>query len=186
MKPFNPIRLLLLSLLLLLWLNAAHANAANECAPWQKVTVNQLHSSKQLDFCQLMAQRPVLIVNTASHCGFTGQFKGLEALYQRYKDRGLLVVGVPSNSFYQEAKDAATTAEVCYKNYGVSFVMTESLSVKGDDSHPLFRHLAAQTTAPNWNFNKYLVAPNGEVLAHFPSRIDPGDPEFVRAIETLL
>ena len=136
----NPIRLLMLALLILLWVKSLDAKAATQCATWQDHRVGQLHSNSEIELCALLGQQPVLIVNTASHCGFTGQFTGLEQLHQRYRKQGLVVVGVPSNSFRQEAKSAAKTAEVCYKNYGVSFTMTEALEVRGDRAHPLFRH----------------------------------------------
>lgn len=182
----NPIRLLMLSLLMLLWVKSLDAKAAAPCAKWQDHRVGKLHSSSEVSLCELMSQRPVLIVNTASHCGFTGQFAGLEQLHQRYRDEGLVVVGVPSNSFNQEAKSAAKTAEVCYKNYGVSFTMTEALAVRGDQAHALFKHLGSETQPPQWNFSKYLVDRDGKVRAYFPSHVAPDDAQLNEAIKNLL
>jgi len=127
------------------------------------------------------------VVNTASHCGFTPQFKGLEALYQRYKDDGLEVLGVPSDDFFQESDDEAETAEVCYVNYGVTFTMTQTQAVRGRDATPLFRELAEQAgQAPRWNFYKYVVDRQGRVVAHFSSKVKPDDPRLIAAVEKAL
>lgn len=146
----------------------------------------RLHSSERVNLCRVAAGRPLLIVNTASHCGFTSQFKGLEALHQKYRERGLVVVGFPSDSFNQESADAAETAEVCYVNYGVKFTMVETTPVKGADANPVFRELARQSREPAWNFNKYLVSADGKVVQHFGSRVSPDSPELTSAIEKLL
>lgn len=164
----------------------ADAEVSAECPALFQHTLQRLHSSEQVDLCEVLAGKPVLVVNTASYCGFTRQFGGLEALYQAYRGRGLEILGVPSNDFRQEARDEASTAEVCYVNYGVTFTMTAPQNVRGADAHPLFQVLAAATTAPAWNFNKYLVAADGEVVAHFSSRVAPDDPRLVEALEALL
>lgn len=160
--------------------------AEGSCAAWLDHTVDELHSSDQLNLCTLTANKPALLVNTASYCGFTYQFEGLETLYQRYKDQGLAVVGFPSDDFDQEADDEATTAEVCYENYGVSFPMSQTLSVASDDAHPVFQHLAAEQGKPEWNFNKFLVDADGQVVERFPSSVEPDSEELARAIENLL
>jgi len=144
--------------------------------------LTKLRSDERIDLCQF-AGKPLLIVNTASHCGFTPQFKGLEALYQKYKAQGLEVIGVPSNDFNQEDPDLEKTAEICYVNYGVTFTMTEPQPVTGDAAIPLFKDLSAQSSAPRWNFYKYVVSPQGKVLASFSSRTKPDDKKLQQAIE---
>jgi glutathione peroxidase len=101
-----------------------------------------LRSRDSVNLCQAYKGKPVLLVNTASHCGFTPQFKGLETLYQEYKDQGLVVAGFPSDSFNQEADSAEKTAEICYINYGVTFDMYAEIPVKEGEAHPLFAELA--------------------------------------------
>ncbi|MDR9452742.1 MAG: glutathione peroxidase [Wenzhouxiangella sp.] len=133
----------------------------------------RLASSERVDVCQAYGDRLVLVVNTASQCGFVGQFEGLEALYQRYRDQGLMVVGFPSNDFNQEHADENKTAEVCELNYGVSFPMMATTSVKGEGANPLFRRLTNASQAPGWNFNKYLINPTTGAVAHFGARAAP-------------
>lgn len=162
------------------------AAQAADCPPLlaQQGHLQKLRSKVDLDLCGLYAGKPLLVVNTASHCGFTPQFKGLEAIYQRYKGQGLEVLGVPSDDFKQEADDAAETAQVCYVNYGVTFNMTQVQPVRGDDAIPLFRELARQADqAPRWNFYKYVVDRQGRVVAQFPSLTKPDDPALQAAIE---
>lgn len=128
-----------------------------------------LHRAEVVNLCERFANKPLLVINTASYCGFTPQFKQLEALYLRYKDKGVEFIGVASNSFNQEDSDEAKTASICYVNYGVSFTMLAPVAVKGDKAHPLFQQLAVQSQPPQWNFNKYLVDSNGNVLRHYAS-----------------
>lgn len=156
------------------------------CAQWMDYEVSKLHTDETIDLCEATAGKPVLLVNTASYCGFTYQFTGLETLYQRFKDDGLVVIGFPSDDFNQEDDDAAKTAEVCYINHGVTFLMSDVVKVKGGDAHPIFAHLSAETEEPGWNFNKYLVNQNGEVLVHFGSRVEPDSTEMITAIEAML
>ena len=127
-------------------------------------TMKQLHSSKMLNLCDVTDGKPVLLVNTASHCGFTDQFGDLEAIHEKYKDRGLVVLGVSSDSFNQEAKDEAEAAEVCFKNFGVTFTMLSTVPVKGENAHPLFKEVASQDQYPRWNFYKYMISPEGKVV----------------------
>lgn len=127
----------------------------------------------------------VLVVNTASKCGFTPQFEKLEALNKRYGDRGLAILGFPSDNFMgQEYDEAEKTAEVCYVNYGVTFPMFSKVDVKGDAAHPLFRRLAEQTRAPGWNFHKYLITAEG--VRDFKSSVEPDDPAIIEAVEAAL
>ncbi len=146
----------------------------------------KLHSQETVNLCADYAGKPLLIINTASHCGFTPQFKGLEALHNKYEDKGLVVLGFSSNDFRQEAGSEAKAAKVCYLNYGVTFTMLAPTSVKGATANPLFKELARQSKAPRWNFNKYLVAPSGEVIQHFGSTTTPDSPILIQSIEGLL
>ena len=158
---------------------------AADCPPLLKAQgeLQQLRSKERIDLCQRFAGKPLLVVNTASHCGFTGQFKGLEALYQRYRGQGLEVLGVPSDDFRQEADDAAETATVCYVNYGVTFSMSAVQKVTGQEAIPLFRNLAAQSGPPRWNFYKYVIDRQGKVVASFSSMTGPDDAKLLAAVE---
>lgn len=149
-------------------------------------TMRRLHSGEAVDLRARYAGKALLIVNTASFCGFTKQFAKLEALHKAYKDRGLVVVGFPSDDFRQEADDEGRTAEVCFVNYGVTFDMYSPIPVRGGDAHPLFRELARQSGAPRWNFYKYVVDRKGRVVAHFSSLVEPDAPELRAAIEKAL
>ncbi|MBO3277721.1 glutathione peroxidase [Pseudomonas schmalbachii] len=157
---------------------------AADCPALLQGELMKLRSKESLDLCELYAGKPLVVVNTASHCGFTPQFKGLEALYQRYKAQGLEVLGVPSDDFKQEAADSAETAKVCYGNYGVTFNMTAVQHVTGDEAIPLFRDLTQQSgQAPRWNFYKYVVDRQGRVVGQFSSKTTPDDPALQAAVE---
>ncbi|MCK0153189.1 glutathione peroxidase [Alcanivorax sp. S6407] len=146
---------------------------ASDCPALFDTQVRKLHSKDSLDLCALTRGHTTLVVNTASRCGYTGQFKGLESLYQRYKDQGLVIIGFPSDDFRQELNDEAETAKVCYINYGVTFPMAATSKVKGADANPVFRTLTEATEAPGWNFNKYLVSADGQAVQHFPASEKP-------------
>jgi glutathione peroxidase len=156
------------------------------CPDFLNQDVKPLGKTDTVNLCERYAGKPMLIVNTASHCGFTPQFKGLEKLYKAYRDKGFVVAGFPSDDFKQEADSATETAKVCYVNYGVTFDMYAEVHVKGSDAHPLFRELGAKTEEPSWNFNKYLVDRDGNVVAHFGSMTSPEDKDLQAAIEKLL
>jgi glutathione peroxidase len=144
--------------------------------------MKQLHSSKILNVCDVVNGHPVLLVNTASHCGFSGQFADLEALHETYKDRGLVVIGVASNSFDQEAKTEEEAAEVCFKNFGVTFTMMAPVPVKGANAHPLFQEMARQAGAPRWNFYKYLLNADGKVVESWSSFGMPDDDDLAAVL----
>lgn len=161
--------------------------AANECPVLLQHELPELRSKETIDLCQQFQGKALVVVNTASFCGFAPQFKGLEALYQRYRQEGLVVLGVPSDDFFQESDDAAETAEVCYVNYGVTFPMAQTQPVRGSDAIPLFRELAEQSGgAPRWNFYKYVVDRNGRVVDYFSSKVEPDDPKLIEAVEKAL
>lgn len=169
----------------LAWSSAHAISEPAKCPDYLNTEMRRLHSQETANLCEFyQAGKPVVIVNTASHCGFTKQFGGLEKLYQKYKDQGLVVLGFPSNSFNQEEKSEEGTARVCYKNYGVTFPMFEHVDVKGKDAHPLFAYLAEQTEAPAWNFNKYLV--DGDQVRHYGSRVAPEGSELETAVTQAL
>jgi glutathione peroxidase len=149
-------------------------------------TFKRLQDEAPQDLCQY-AGKVVLVVNTASYCGFTKQYDGLEKLYAKYASRGLVVLGFPSNDFKQEDADSKKIADLCYNTYGVKFPMFATTPVSGDAANPLYATLAKTTgNQPKWNFNKYLIDRNGKVLDYFPSKITPEDPELVGKIEKAL
>jgi len=165
---------------------AVSSTAAASCPAWMDQSFKQLHSSNTINLCDEYNSKPLLIVNTASHCGFTHQFSGLEALQQRYQQEGLRVVGFASNDFRQAAKSEAEAASICYENYGVTFTMMAPISVKGGDAHPLFKTIAAKSQAPSWNFNKFLVSADGSEIKHFGSSVSPESSELNEAIKRFL
>lgn len=141
----------------------------------------------QLDLGTLRG-RPTLIVNTASKCGFTPQYEGLQQLHETYAERGLQVLGCPSEDFAgQELDTAGEIGAFCQKNYGVTFTLTEKMSVRADP-HPLWSELARQpeSGSPGWNFTKYLVGADGKLIARFSTKTKPQDPKVVAAIEGAL
>lgn len=134
------------------------------------------------------AGRPILVVNTASRCGFTGQLAGLQTLHERFGERGLVVIGVPSNDFRQELEDNAAVAAFCQGRFGVTFPMAEISSVRGAQAHPFYRWAARERPgeAPRWNFHKYLIGPDGRISATFATTTEPTDPRVIAAIERLV
>lgn len=171
----------------------AHAEPpAPTCPAVLHHTFARLQDEKAQDLCQY-AGKVVLVVNTASYCGFTPQYKGLEALYERYRERGLVVLGFPSNDFAQEPGDNKEIAEFCENTYNVKFPMFAKSSVKvnikapAPDANPLFVDLVRRTRAvPSWNFNKYLISRDGESVTHYGTTIPPSDAGFVKDVENLL
>lgn len=160
--------------------------AQAECPAYLSHDVRKLRSHEQINLCSEFRGKPIVIVNTASYCGFTPQFQGLEALYRRYVDRGLVVVGIPSNDFKQAAPDEETAARVCYLNYGVTFTMLSQQKVRGPDAHPLFQELNRSAGPPSWNFNKYLINRDGKVIERFDSTVEPMSARMRAAVERVL
>jgi glutathione peroxidase len=160
--------------------------AAPACPPLLRHTFGRLQDDQPQPLCQY-AGKVLLVVNTASYCGYTGQYEGLEALHARYAARGLVVMGFPSNDFNQESDDKAKIAELCFNTYGVKFPMFAPSQVTGRDANALFAGLAHATgQPPKWNFHKYVVDRRGQPVAAFASRVTPGDAALVAAIEKAL
>ncbi len=137
--------------------------------------------------------KAILLVNVASKCGFTPQYSALESLYEKYKDRGLVIVGIPANNF--GAQEPGTNQEIktfCTRTYHVSFPMMSKVSVKGDDTTPLYQFLTDPSTDPKhsgeikWNFTKFLISRNGEIAARFEPNVTPDSPELTAAVEKAL
>ena len=146
----------------------------------------KLRSSEQINFCEQFQDKAMLVVNTASQCGFTHQFKSLEKVHQRYGDK-LAIIGFPSDDFKQEYSDSKKVADVCYINYGVTFTMLEPSKVTGENANKLFQQLRAKTgESPKWNFNKYLISLDGSSVKHFSSSVEPESLEMIEAIESFI
>ncbi|MCF6445056.1 glutathione peroxidase [Nereida sp. MMG024] len=140
----------------------------------------------QIDF-DAWQGRPVLVVNTASRCAFTKQYDALQALYDRYRARGLVVLAVPSQDFRQELGDNAAVKEFCELNFNLDMPMTEITSVKGPQAHPFYAWVRQETGfVPEWNFNKVLIDPDGAVAATWRSRVRPLSGEITKKIEAML
>jgi glutathione peroxidase len=166
--------------------SAPKAAAPGNCPALLNQQFPRLQDEKPQNLCQY-AGKVLLVVNTASYCGFTPQYKGLEDLYSRYRDRGLVVLGFPSNDFAQETGSNKDIADFCENTFGVKFPMFGKSEVRGSGANPLFKELAARTgRQPLWNFHKYLVARDGTVVAQFSSLTAPEEKAFVAAIEKQL
>ena len=134
--------------------------------------------------------KAVLVVNTASFCGYTPQYTGLESLWEDYKAKGLVIVGVPANDFgSQEPGSNTEIKKFCESKYDVSFPLASKVVVKGDDAHPFYKWAAAKLGAdnvPKWNFHKYLIDTKGNLVAAFPSKVEPKSPELIAAVDKAL
>ena len=151
-------------------------------------TFRKLASDDEVRLCEAYADKVILVVNTASKCGNTPQYDGLEKLYSEYGEDGLVVLGFPSNDFLgQEPGTEAEIAEFCRLTYGVKFPMFEKVTVKEGDAHPFYAALAENAgTYPTWNFHKYLIGRDGELIREFSPRTQPNADELVAAIEDAL
>lgn len=165
---------------------APSAQANTDCHELLNFSATKLRSSEKINFCERFAGKVLLVVNTASQCGFTPQFKGLEKLNKAYGDK-LAIVGFPSNDFRQEYTDTEKVADVCYFNYGVTFTMLEPSSVKGEGANKVFKSLRERTgEQPSWNFNKYLISADGKTTKHFSSSVKPMGDELRGEIDAVL
>ena len=165
----------------------AKPQQATSCPALLDHQFKRLQDEAPQNLCQY-AGKVALVVNTASYCGYTSQYEGLEALYARYRERGLVVLGFPSNDFGgQEPGGSKQIAELCFNTYGVKFPMFAKSVVTGKNANPLHAQLAsASGQAPEWNFHKYLVGRDGKLVASFPSRVTPLDGKLVAAVEKAL
>lgn len=172
------------TLALLLFTHTAHAACAGSLL---EVDARRLTGAPE-KLCETYAGKVVLVVNTASQCGYTPQYEGLEKLYQKYRSQGLVVLGFPSDEFGgQEPGSDAEIAKFCKLNFGVQFPMFSKGSVKGEAPQPLYRKLiAASGEAPAWNFHKYLVGRDGRRVSAYPSKVKPDDATLLAAIEAEL
>jgi len=166
---------------------AAARGTGAACPALLDKTFPRLQDEKPQSLCQY-AGKVLLVVNTASYCGFTSQYKGLGALYARYKDHGLVVMGFPSNDFgNQEPGSSTQIAEFCQNTYGVKFPMFAKSTVKGDGANPLYAELIRQSgTTPKWNFYKYVVSRDGRAVTAYSSMTAPDDADLIRDIEQRL
>jgi glutathione peroxidase len=166
------------------WAQAAAAPMS--CPAVLQHTAERLQDEKPQSLCQYAGQ-VVVVVNTASYCGFTSQYKGLEALYARYKNKGLVVLGFPSNDFSQEPDNNQKIADFCESTFGVKFPMFSKTAVRGEQAAPFFKQLTRLTqTAPKWNFYKYVISRDGQRVTAYSSMTGPQDKAFLQEIEQLL
>jgi glutathione peroxidase len=172
----NNVKLVVLLLAFSSYVHAACNNAFD-------FNPKKLHSNEKINFCEAFSGKVLLVVNTASRCGFTPQFRELEATYKQYREQGLEIVGFPSADFNQEYTEEEKIAEVCYMNYGVTFPMLAESSVRGPDTNPFFAWLSRESGhTPQWNFNKYLIDTNGKVIRGYPSHVTPENNEFRKTL----
>ena len=171
-----------------LLLACASAPAVACDSPLLDQDFRRLAADEQVNLCEAYADQVILVVNTASKCGNTPQYDGLEKLYDHYGEQGLVVLGFPSNDFLgQEPGTEEQIEEFCRLTYGVEFPMFEKTTVKEGNAHPFFTQLAeAAGTYPTWNFHKYLIGRDGRVVAEFSPRTQPNDPALVAALEQAL
>lgn len=184
-------RKIFMPILALTYIVCSTATSASEikaeaCPAYLNHEFKRLHSSETINLCSLYNGKPMIVVNTASHCGYTPQFKGLESLYEKYKEQGVEIIGFASDDFKQAAKNEKEAATICYKNYGVTFTMLSPTHVKGDQANPVFAYLNAQADKPSWNFNKYLISSDGKAVTRFGSKTKPLKSKLEKALQQAL
>ena len=166
---------------------AAAASASTAACPaLLRQTFARLQDEAPQNLCQY-AGRVLLVVNTASYCGYTSQYEGLEALYARYAGQGLVILGFPSNDFEQEPGSGKEIADFCFNTYGVKFPMFSKTPVSGPQANPFYASLRSSTgIAPKWNFHKYLIDRKGQVVASYVSNVTPDNPKLVADLRRAL
>ncbi|HSV60280.1 MAG TPA: glutathione peroxidase [Variovorax sp.] len=164
----------------------AQGSVPAACPPLLRHSFDRLQDEKPQSLCQYSG-KVLLVVNTASFCGFTRQYQGLEALDRKYRAKGLVVLGFPSNDFSQETGSNKDVADFCENTFGVKFPMFVKSSVRGREANPLFQELAKESgTTPKWNFYKYLVGRDGKVVAAYSSLTEPDNRDLLAALEKQL
>lgn len=177
----------LLSVLMLAALGHQAVEAADRPMVNLDVDVRTLNEDKQINLKEVYGGKVILIVNTASKCGFTGQYEGLEAMYAEYKEQGLVVLGFPSNDFKQEQGSEKQIQEFCRLTYGVQFPMFKKTSVKKGSADLLYQRLGdASGKYPRWNFHKYLIDRDGRLVGSYGSMVKPDKGKLFKAIKALL
>jgi len=157
------------------------------CSDLLDSSLRLLDSDDEQNLCEYSGQ-VLLVVNVASKCGYTPQYAGLQRLYEKYQEDGLEIIGIPSRDFFkQEFSEESKVAEFCSTEYGVDFPMFATAKVKGKRAHPFYKKLiAASGEEPQWNFNKYLINRDGQVISHYESGVEPESEELTAMIEKLL
>ncbi|MCI0506964.1 MAG: glutathione peroxidase [Gammaproteobacteria bacterium] len=180
--------MIFLTITMLLGLPAAGVAAETSCPETLNFTKRTLAGNESVNLCREYLGKVVVVVNTASKCGYTYQYEGLEALYRKYKDQGLVVIGFPSNDFGgQEPGNEKQIQEFCRLTYGVEFPMFEKTHAARDDADPLYQTLGRLSGEyPQWNFHKYVLDRNGKLAASFNSKIEPQGSQMINTIEGLL
>lgn len=161
-------------------------SALATCPDFLNQSMRKLGSKETINFCEAYNGKPLLIVNTASNCGYTPQFEGLEALHKEYAAKGLVVIGFSSDDFFQEENDEKDAAAVCFEKYDVTFPVMATSEVRGKGANPVFKALGEAKGYPSWNFNKYVVDGSGNVVEHFSSNVGPESDKLRRAIDGVL
>ena len=156
------------------------------CPDFLNTEMRKLASTEVINFCETYGNKPLLIVNTASNCGYTHQLAGLEQVHQRYQSDGLVVIGFSSDDFFQEEDNEEDAAEVCFDKYEVTFPVMATSAVRGDNANPVFKALGKAKGYPRWNFSKYVVGADGEVVAKFHSDVTPNSPKLRATLASVL
>ncbi|UTZ39445.1 glutathione peroxidase [Vibrio campbellii] len=168
-------------------LSTSSMTFASSCPDILQGKQRLLNSTEEIALCDAFKGKTLLVVNTASQCGFTPQFEQLEQLHQTYKDQNFAVVGFPSNDFRQDRASEEKTAKICYLDYGVTFPMMARTSVLGENANPVFAEITNQAgVTPKWNFYKFLINKDGKVVATFPSSTSPTSTTLTNMIEQQL
>lgn len=161
--------------------------AASQCPENLDFQVRTLNNNSEVNLCDEYSGKVVMIVNTASKCGYTGQYEGLEALYKKYSEDGLVVLGFPSNDFGgQEPGTEKQIQEFCINTYAIKFPMFQKTRVKEHHADPLYRKLGDQAGYPAWNFHKYLIDRKGNLVESYKSQVEPTSEKVIARLEALL